>query len=173
VFPRLSATFVPSPVRDAAAKTGVDAALLATDPFAWVVQVKQALESPRATEAARVFEESVRAAAAALTTATTERLDPRAKEKLERRVAEVVNRAASVAEGAVEQDALARAAEWPWLSRAHELFARDGVTQERFLSSTAPYAFPSDGAWDVVDDIAGRHVRDALDGRVLHRVYSR
>jgi bacillithiol synthase len=173
VFPRLSATFVPSPVRDAVAKSGVDATLLATDPLAWVAQVKQAVESPRATEAARAFEVSVRAAAAALTSATTERLDERAKEKLERRVADLLNRAASVAQGAVEQDALARAGEWPWLPRAHELFARDGEVQERFMSSTVPYAFEGAGAWEVVCDIAGRHVRDALDGRVLHRVYSR
>lgn len=173
VFPRLSATFVPSPVRDAIAKSGVDASLLATDPFAWVVQVKQAVESPRASEAARTFEAAVRDAAASLTSATTERLDERAKEKLERRVADLLNRAASVAEGAVEQDALARAAEWPWLSRAHELFIRDGVVQERFVSSTTPFAFHGTGAWENVYDVAGRHVRDALDGRVLHRVYSR
>jgi hypothetical protein len=173
VFPRLSATFVPSPVSDAVAKSGVDAALFATDPLAWVAQVKQAVESPRATEAARAFEASVRAAVAALTSATTERLDARAKEKLERRVADLVNRAATVAQGAVEQDALARAAQWPWLPRAHELFVRDGDSQERFVSSTVPYVFHGTDAWEDVYDIAGRHVRDALDGRVLHRVYSR
>lgn len=173
VFPRLSATFVPSPVGDAIAKSGADASLLATDPFAWVVQVKQAAESPRASEAARRFETSVREAAAALTSATTERLDARAKEKLERRVADLLNRAANLAQGAVEQDALARAAEWPWLSRAQELFIRDGAVQERFVSSMTPFAFHGTRAWEDVYDVAGRHVRDALDGRVLHRVYSR
>jgi hypothetical protein len=173
VFPRLAATFVPPAVSSAVDEYGVDAALLAMDPPAWVAGIMRALESERTASAARAFEEAFRAEATRFVTAASERLDARAREKLERRVAELASRVASTARGAVEQDSLAAASKWPWLSRAAELFARDGTPQERFLSAVVPYTFHGRDAWNLVGDVAGDHVRDALDGRVLHRVYSR
>ncbi len=173
VLPRLAATFVPPPVDDAGARAGVDPALLATDPAAWVDAVKASAESPRAAAAAQAFEETFRKEAARFAAAAGERLDAKAREKLERRVAELAQRVAGVARGAVEQDALAGAAEWPWLARAAEMFVRDTVPQERFLSALVPRTFHGRDAWSTIDDVAAAHVRDALDGRVLHRVYSR
>jgi hypothetical protein len=173
VFPRLAATFVPPAVGGAADEYGVDAALLATDPPAWVTGVVQALESVHTASAARTFEEAFRSEAARFVAAASERLDARAREKLERRVAELASRVATTARGAVEQDSLAAASKWPWLARAAELFARDGEPQERFLSALVPYTFHGRDAWNLVGSVAADHVRDALDGRVLHRVYSR
>ncbi len=173
VFPRLGATFVPPAVAQAATRSGVDAALLAIDPAEWVTRVMRSLESARAAEAARAFESAFRLEAARFVESASERLDPRAREKLQRRVADLANRVASTAQGAVEQDALAGASQWPWLARAAELFARDRTPQERFLSALVPHSFHGDDAWPLVLDVAAGHVRDALDGRVLHRVYSR
>jgi hypothetical protein len=172
-FPRLGAVFVPPAVRDATVASKVDASLLATHPAQWVLEVKQSLESPRAREAARRLEESFRAEAARFISAASERFDVRAREKLARRVEELATRVAGVAQGAVEQDSLAGAAQWPWLARAAELFARNGDAQERYLSAVVPYTFHGRDAWALVKDMATAHVRDALDGRVLHRVYSR
>lgn len=173
VFPRLAATFVPPAVADAVAEHGVDAGLLAIDPSGWVGGVMQALESAQTASAARAFEGAFRAEAARFIVAASGRLDARARDKLERRVADLAGRVAAVAGGAVEQDSLAGAAKWPWLARAAELFARDGLPQERFLSALVPHTFHGRGAWDLVCEVASDHVRDALDGRVLHRVYSR
>lgn len=172
VFPRLAATFVPPAVDAATGEHGVDAALLATDPPAWIAGVMRALESARTASAAREFEETFRTEAARFVAVVSERMDARAREKLERRVAELASRVATTVRGAVEQDSLAAASKWPWLSRAAELFVRDGEPQERFLSALVPYTFHGRDAWDLVGDVAGGHVRDALDGRVLHRVYS-
>ncbi len=173
VFPRLAATFLPPAVAEVLAHSGTDAALLVSDPAAWVERVTRSIESPRAVQAARGFEGALRAEAARFLAAAGERLDARAREKLERRVADLVNRAAGVAQSAVEQDALAGVSQWPWLARAAEMFARDGDAQERFLSAVVPYTFHSTSSWDLVHDVAASHVRDALDGRVVHRVYSR
>jgi len=173
VFPRLAATFVPPAVRDACAASGVDASLLATDPAGWVARVTTSAESPRAATASRAFLEAFRTQAERFVVDAGARLDPRAREKLERRVAELANRVAGVAQAAVEQDALAGASQWPWLSRGAELFVRDGDAQERFLSMLVPSAFHGRDARSLVHEVAVAHVRDALDGRVLHRVYSR
>jgi hypothetical protein len=173
VFPRLGATFVPPAVREASEQGGVDPALLATDPAAWVARVTASAQSPRAAAAARAFEEAFKSEAARFVAGASERLDARSREKLERRVAELSGRVAGIADGAVEQDARAGAAQWPWLARAAEMFVRDGVAQERFLSALVPYLFHGRDAWTMVNDIAERHARDGLDGRVLHRVYSR
>jgi hypothetical protein len=172
-FPRLAATFVPPAVRDASLQSGVDPVLLATDPGRWVEKVKQSLENPRVAAAARAFEAAFRAQSARFAAAASERLDPRSKEKLERRIADVAARVESLAQAAAEQDALLGAAQWPWLSRATELFTRDGDPQERYLSAPVPFTFHGRDAWDLVFDVAAAHVRDSLDGRVLHRVYSR
>jgi hypothetical protein len=173
VFPRLAATFVPPPVRDAVEATGVDASVLATDAPAWVADVTRSLESKRAADAARAFEAAVRAEADRFVAAASERLDERMKEKLSRRVADLVQRTAALAQGVLEQDALAGASRWPWLARAAELFTRDGSLQERYLSAVVPYTFHGADAVALVREVAADHVRDALDGRVLHRVYSR
>jgi hypothetical protein len=146
---------------------------LAVDPSEWVARVMRSLESPRAAEAARAFEAAFRTEAARFVQSASERMDPRAREKLERRVADLANRVASAAQGAIEQDSLAGASQWPWLARAAELFARDGAPQERFLSALVPRSFHGSDAWELVLGVATEHVRDALDGRVLHRVYSR
>jgi hypothetical protein len=172
-FPRLSGVFVPPAVRDLERASKVEASLLAVDPAAWVVQVTRWLESPRVRQAAREFEAASRAHARDFVTAAGERLDARARDKLERRAADLMNRVESLVQGAVEQDALAAASAWPWLARAAELFARDGVGQERYLSALVPYTWAGGEAWSLVTDVAVDHVREALDGRVLHRVYSR
>lgn len=172
-FPRLAATFVPPAVAGAVDEYGVDAALLSTDPAAWVAGVMRALESARTASAAQAFEDVFRTEASRFVAVVSERLDARAREKLERRVAELASRVTTTVRGAVEQDSLAAASKWPWLSRAAELFARSGEAQERFLSALVPYTFHGRDAWNLVGDVAADHVRDALDGRVLHRVYSR
>ncbi len=173
VFPRLAATFVPPAVRDATIERSVDAVLLVRDPAAWVSAVVESARDANLADAARSFESSFAAASSRFVAAAGARLDPRAKEKLDRRVADIAGRVASVTAGAIEQDALASVAQWPWLARAAELFVRDGVVQERYLSLTVPAAFHGEDAVSLVERVAATHVRDVLDGRVLHRVYSR
>lgn len=173
VFPRLTATFVPSAVASASHDSKVDATLLARDAAEWTARVTRALESPRAAEGARVFTAAIRAESERFLKTAGERLDVRAREKLEKRVADLLQRAEAIAVGAIEQDALAGGARWPWLARVADVFARNGDAQERYLSALVPYTFHGADAVTLVSEIAADHVRDALDGRVLHRVYSR
>jgi len=53
------------------------------------------------------------------------------------------------------------------------MFARSGVPQERFLSAMVPFTFLGVESLAVVEREAGEHVDRALDGQVMHRVYSR
>jgi hypothetical protein len=172
VFPRASATFVPGPVRDVVAATGVDAALLARDAAEWVRRATSSLTSDRVADAARTFEDGLAESARRFLAVLGERLDARAKEKLERRVRELVQRAQDVASSAVEADSLAGAKQWPWLARATDAFDRGGQPQERFLSAAVPYVFHGTASCAAVDLVAAEHVAAALDGRVVHRVYS-
>jgi uncharacterized protein YllA (UPF0747 family) len=171
-YPRLGATFLPPEIRDAAAASGVDVSLLATEPEGWVAAVKRSFRSEQAAHAARRFEAAFSEEATRFVDAAAQRIDARAKEKLEKRIADVARRVGALAGEAVEQDALAAASRWPWLARASELFARAGDPQERFLSLWVPYTFHGRDAWRAVREVASDHVRDALDGRVEHRVYS-
>ncbi len=173
VFPRLSATFVPPAVGSAVLQVGTDARLLATQPQQWVVRTTAALSDRRVADAARAFESEVRARVEDFVGLASRRLDPRAKEKLERRFADWVARASAAAGAAVEQDAIAGAAQWPWLANAAEMFARNGVPQERFLAAVVPFTFLGMESLAVVEREAGEHVDRSLDGQVMHRVYSR
>jgi hypothetical protein len=172
-FPRLGATFVPPAVVEAARATGVDVALVAADAPAFVARVMRALESPRVAEEAARFESTMRDASARFLAAAGERMGARTRDKLARRLADLAERAAGVARGAIENDALAGAARWPWLARAAELFARDGQPQERFLSALVPYLFHGRDAWALLHEVAATHVRDSLDANLTHRVYWR
>lgn len=173
VFPRLSATYAPPPVEAAVAATGADASLLATDPVAWVARTTAAMIDRRVSDAAQSLEDELRKHAQAFTAVAAARLDDRGREKLERRMSDLVARAHAMAQAAVEQDALAGAARWPWLSQAAELFVRNGDTQERFLSATVPFSFQGAEAAAAVEREATAHTAATLDGTVTHRVYSR
>ncbi|HEU4930030.1 MAG TPA: bacillithiol biosynthesis BshC [Candidatus Krumholzibacteria bacterium] len=172
VFPRLSATFVPPPVKAASEVCGTDPALLATDPPQWVARTTEAAGDRRVADAARTLEDEFRAMADAFAAMASARLDARAKEKLERRMADMIARVRAAAQAAVEQDALAGAVRWPWLANAVEMWVRNGEVQERFLAATVPFSFHGDAAVSMVEAEAGAHVAGALDGQVLHRVYS-
>ena len=173
VFPRLSATFAPPAVKDAVVECGVAADMLATDPAEWAAATTKALVRGDVADGAKRFEEGFRRMAGEFKSMASTRLDERAAEKLERRIDDVAQRVRAVAQGAVEQDALAGAAKWPWLAQAAHLFVRDGQPQERFLSALTPYAFHGARAWPLVDTESAAHVLAALDGTVMHRVYSR
>jgi len=173
VFPRLAATFAPPAVLDAIRQCGVSADQLATDPAAWAVSTTEALMRDDVAQEAKSFEERFRQIAGNFLDVATTRLDDRATEKLERRIDDVAQRVHAVAQGAIEQDALAGAAKWPWLAQAAQLFARDGEPQERFLSALVPYTFHGAQAWQLIDEESAAHVASALDGAVTHRVYSR
>ncbi len=173
VFPRLAATFAPPAVKDAVERCGVSADLLATDPPAWVTRTMDALTRDDVAQHAKSFQERFREIADTFLKVATTRLDERVTEKLVRRVDDVAQRVRVVAEGAVEQDALAGASQWPWLAQAAQLFARDGEAQERFMSALVPYTFHGARARQMVDEESAAHVASALDGTVMHRVYSR
>jgi bacillithiol synthase len=172
VFPRLSATFIPPPLVDVVAAAGADVTLLATDPIAWVERAHLALEDKAFAGAADRATASFREALAGFIATAKERLDDRARGKLEKRLAEIEQRLQQALAAAVEQDTRGAAARWPFLSRSHEIFRRDGASQERYLSLIVPHAYHGRAAWDTVKQLAVGHVEDALDGRVGHRVYS-
>jgi hypothetical protein len=53
-----------------------------------------------------------------------------------------------------------------------DVFVRDGRPQERYLSLLTPFLAHGPDAWETIDALADAHVRDALDGRAWHGVYS-
>lgn len=171
-FPRLSATFVPPAVASVVAAGAGDAARLAVDPAAWVERARAALEDAAFAGAAQQTEANLRALLTGFEAAARDRLDARAREKMVKRFADLEQRLHQALGAAVEQDTTSAAARWPFLARGAELFERDGVTQERFLSMVVPQAYHGSAAWDSIRGLASQHVEDALDGRVDHRVYS-
>ncbi len=173
VFPRLTATYTPPEVKTAGEECGVSPHLLASAPAEWVERATRALMRPKVAEAAADVEKRFRSDAEKFVKLAAERLEARAKEKLERRFADLIQRVSAASEGAIEQDALAGAARWPWLATASQMFARDGHAQERFLSALVPYTFEGARAWPMVELESAVHVASTLDGAVMHRVYSR
>jgi bacillithiol synthase len=172
VAPRLLATFVPAAVRELIDASGVDAATLATDPAAFARAAESsAIDAEFVAAAARV-EAALRGEATRFAALAGDRLDEREQQRLRKRLDEVAQRLAQTLAGAIEQDRRGARARWPFLPRLADAFARDGRPQERYLSLLVPLLAHGDAAWNAIDALAAEHMRDALDGRVWHGVYS-
>jgi bacillithiol synthase len=172
VVPRLSATYLPPAVSDMIGALGLDGAGMVSDPGAILSQVN-----------ARGADDGLKAAAAALETLfagetrgflakASARLDEKARQKLQKRIDEIAARLAQTLATAIEHDASGARARWPFLPRLVDMFRKDTVPQERFLSMVVPMLYHNDDAWKAVDGLATEWTRDALDGRVWHGVYS-
>jgi len=170
--PRLMATFVPRAVRELIDATGVDAALLATDPNAFVRAAETSAMDTEFVAAAEQVEAAFRSEAARFQALAGGRMDERARQRLRKRLDEVAQRLAQSLAGAIEQDTRGARVRWPYLPRLIDVFVRDGRPQERYLSLLVPFLAHGEAAWEVLDALATAHVRDALDGRVWHGVYS-
>jgi bacillithiol biosynthesis cysteine-adding enzyme BshC len=170
--PRLMATFVPAAVRELIDATGVDAALLATDPAAFARAAETSAMDTEFVAAAAHAEAVFRAETARFAALAGGRLDERAQQRLRKRLDEVAQRLAQALAGAIEQDSRGARVRWPYLPRMADVFVRDGRPQERYLSLLVPFLAHGETAWEALDALAAGHVRDALDGRVWHGVYS-
>jgi phage gp46-like protein len=123
-------------------------------------------------EAARAVDAEVVRQVQSFVSLAGSRLDARSREKLERRLDDLTQRLSQALDAAIEQDVRGAHSRWPFLSRLPDMFRRDTVAQERFLSLLTPWLFHGDEAWSAVDALASRSVGDALDGHTWHGVYS-
>jgi hypothetical protein len=53
-----------------------------------------------------------------------------------------------------------------------DVFRKDSIPQERFLSLLVPMLFHGDDAWCSIEEMSSQWASDALDGRTWHGVYS-
>jgi hypothetical protein len=72
----------------------------------------------------------------------------------------------------MEHDREGARARWPFLPRMADMFEKDSLAQERFLSLLVPMLFHGDDAYRQVEALADEWAGDMLDGRVWHGVYS-
>jgi hypothetical protein len=172
VVPRLSATFLPAPVLEMAKGLGLKVETSALEPLEAARAARAAAEDVAFKSAARSFEAAFAREARAFEALSRDRLDARARERLERRLQEIGARLGQALADAVEQDALGAEARWPFLARFTELFRKDAAAQERFLSLHVPMLLHGEAGWPACEAMAAEFVRDALDRRVWHGVYS-
>ncbi len=170
--PRLMATFVPAAVRELIDATGVDAALLATDPAAFARAAEASALDTEFVAAAAQVEAAFRGEAARFAALAGDRMDGREHQRLRKRLDDVAQRLSQALAGAIEQDSRGARARWPYLPRLLDVFARDGRPQERYLSLLVLFLAHGGAGWEALDALAVAHARDALDGRVWHGVYS-
>jgi len=121
---------------------------------------------------ATTLEEEFGQAARAFLAQASARLDERARQKLEKRIDELSGRLAQALATALEHDVQGPRSRWPFLPRMADMFRKDSIAQERFLSLIVPMLFHGDDAWRAIDGVAAQWAADALDGRVWHGVYS-
>jgi hypothetical protein len=172
VAPRLSATYLPPAVGDMVAALGLDAAALAADPAAVVARVSAMGGDDGLKAAAARLEAFFAKESGVFLAQASSRLDERARQKLEKRLDEVSGRLAQALGAAIESDVSGPRSRWPFLPRMADMFRKDTVAQERFLSLVMPMLHHGDNAWRAIDAMAGEWTGDALDGRVWHGVYS-
>jgi hypothetical protein len=172
VFPRLSATFLPPGVRDMTAALGLDAAAIARDAGGVAADVASRSVDDGMRAAAAGLEASFEGAARGFIEHASGRLDPRAQEKLRKRIDDIGTRLRQTLAAAIEHDTQGPRARWPFLPRMADMFTKDTVPQERFLSLLTPMLFHGDDARASMDALAHEWAADVLDGRVWHGVYS-
>jgi len=172
VLPRFSGTYLPPAVRDMIVALGVDAADIARTPEKIVADVASRSVDNGFDAAAKQMEDSFARAARSFIDTAAARLDERAQQKLQKRFDELSSRLAQTLATALEQDAQGPRSRWPFLPRTAEMFVKDTVAQERFLSLLTPMLFHGDAAFTAIDAVADAWARDVLDGRVWHGVYS-
>jgi hypothetical protein len=171
-FPRLGATYLPPAVRDLARDAGLDAASVARDPASVAALVMDRSVDDGLARAAAELQSAFDAATRLFLETASSRLDERAREKLRKRIEELSGRLAQTLSNAREHDVRGPRARWPFLPRMADMFRRDSIAQERFLSLVVPMLHHGDDAWPAVEAMAAQWARDALDGRVWHGVYS-
>jgi bacillithiol synthase len=172
VFPRMAATFVPPPAAELVRSGAVAAEAFVLDAASVPDAVRMRLRDERFAGAVRDAEAAFADLARGFTAAVAERLEAREREKLEKRLADVGQRLRQALDAAAERDARGVAARFPFLARLPEVFARGGAAQERYLAMIVPFTFHGAAAWPLVRSLAEECAEWALDGRVVHRVYS-
>jgi hypothetical protein len=172
VFPRLSATYLPGPVREMLEEAGLDAGEVARDAAGVAARVLERAPAGGLGAAASGLEETFERTAREFVAQAAAHLDERAQQKLRKRMEEIGGRLSQAIAAAVEGDRRGPRSRWPFLPRLGEIFVKDAVPQERFLSLLTPMLFHGDAAWGAVDALATEWAADVLDGRVRHGVYS-
>jgi bacillithiol biosynthesis cysteine-adding enzyme BshC len=172
VAPRLSATYLPPAVRDMVSELGLDTAGMVADPAAMAAQVSAAGGDNGLKQAAAALETSFANQSSTFLARASAHLDDRARAKLQKRIDEITGRLEQALTAAIEQDTGGPRSRWPFLPRMADMFRRDSVPQERFLSMVTPMLFHGEDAWRAVDAMAGEWAAAALDGHVWHGVYS-
>jgi hypothetical protein len=172
VLPRLSATYLPPAVVEMAAAAGIGVDAIARDPAEAARAARVASEDATLKRAARAFEDAFAREGRAFDSLSLDRLDARAREKLQRRLSDLGSRLRQTLSDAIEQDRRGAGARWPFLAGFTDMFRKDAVAQERFLSLLVPMLLDGEAAWPALEASADEFVRDALDRRVWHGVYS-
>jgi hypothetical protein len=155
-----------------AAALGLDAAELVADPAAVAARVSATGGDDGLKASATALEASFARESGAFLAQASSRLDERARQKLQKRIDEIAGRLTQTLGTAIEQDVSGPRSRWPFLPRMVDMFRKDTIAQERFLSLVMPMLHHGDDAWRAIDALAGEWAVDALDGRVWHGVYS-
>jgi len=172
VAPRLSATYLPPAVRDMVVELGLDGAAVVSDAAALASSVSVRGGDDGLKAAATAFEATFSRESGVFLAHASACLDARARAKLEKRLDEIFGRLSQATASAVEQDMSGPRRRWPFLPRMADMFMKDSLAQERFLSLVVPMLYHQDDAWHAIDGVAEQWTADALDGRVWHGVYS-
>lgn len=168
-FPRLSATYVPPPVRGALGHGSTDT--LVTDPAQFVRDVAATMIDPAVDESVEAFRSTFARERDALLEVFARWTDAGARRKMDKRLADVGRRLDQVLDSVRDQGRGAATARWPALAHAPDAFRRHGKPQERFLSMLDPVLHEGTGVLETVMAAARAHVAGALDGDVAHIVY--
>jgi len=172
VMPRLSATYLPPAVEEMVRELGLDAAALARDPGGTASLALSRAPDDALRKAASALEADFARSTASFSASAAARLDERSRQKLQKRIDDLAGRLAQTLSAALEQDVNGPRARWPFLGRMEDIFRKDSVAQERFLSLVTPGLFHGEAAWEAIAGMANDWTGDALDGRVWHGVYS-
>jgi hypothetical protein len=172
VFPRFSAVYLPPAVREMMEEARVGARDLVRDPGAVAALVAGRSASDGLKSSAAALEEMFTKEARRFAEQAASHLDERARQKLQKRLDDLGGRLGQALAGAIEHDLSGPRSRWPFLPRLAEMFVKDTVPQERFLSLVTPMLFHGNGAWSAVDEAASEWAAGALDGQVWHGVYS-
>jgi len=171
-FPRLFATCAPPSIAEVARLTGADPVSLARDVKSFVQFVFDTRSDPAAKDAADHFREAFADHAAQFLGAAGGGMPDREREKLGKRLEDISRRLDKVLDTTQTVGKAHALDRWPYLAATEELFARKGVSQERYLSMLTPFLFGGETAADTIALAAEAHIHASLDGRLLHVVYS-
>lgn len=179
-FPRLSATFVPSVLRElleGADSTGdpltVDAVGLIRDPAACTRQVYSASVPASVSRAAEAFRKTVEGAVKEFANAADDELSDQLRGRIRARLKDVESRVMQTMETVEAAGKRAAVERWPFLPELGALFRPEDKLQERYYSCLVPFLFGgSDADASSLIAMAEDYMDELLDGDVGHILYS-